>query len=67
MDSYEVEQVVFTARKHNIKCKTDRLGTGEEFEYSVSFGRNLEFKDGRAAAMFVDALIREYGKTWKGL
>lgn len=62
MDCYEIEEVSNQARLYRIKCKIDRIGTGEEFEYKISFSEkiNLEFTNQRAAMLFIDAIIKEH-------
>ena len=60
MDSYEVNQICRTARYHGIKCSTHRLGDGDDFEYKIVFGADLEFEDGNAADKFLAAICHEY-------
>ena len=60
MDSFEVNELCHTARYHGIKCTTQRLGSGDEFEYKIVFGADLEFADGNAANKFLHSICREY-------
>ena len=60
MDSFEVNEICRTARYHGIMCSTKRLGDGDEFEYSIVFGTDLEFTDGNAANKFLSGVCNEY-------
>ncbi len=60
MDSFEVKEVCRTARYHGITCSTKRIGDGEDFEYKIVFGTDLEFADGNAANKFIAAICNEY-------
>jgi hypothetical protein len=60
MDSFEVNEVCQTARYHGIKCTTQRLGGGDDFEYKIIFGSDLEFADGNAANKFIASICHEY-------
>ncbi len=62
MDSEEVTEITREARRYGIKCSAERIGTsgGDEFEYTVNFGKGLGFKNSHAAAKFIDALVLEH-------
>jgi hypothetical protein len=60
MDNFEVNEVCRTARYHGIMCSTKRIGDGDEFEYKIVFGTDLEFSDGNAANKFIAAVCNEY-------
>ena len=60
MDSFEVNELCLTARYHGIRCSTQRIGDGDDFEYKIVFGNDLEFTDGRAADKFLASICLEY-------
>lgn len=61
MESDEVREVGNQARIYGLKYMVERIALPEEeFEYKVSFGRGLTFQNGRAALLFIDAMIKEH-------
>jgi hypothetical protein len=60
MDSFEVNELCLSARYHGIRCNTQRIGDGDDFEYKIVFGNDLEFSDGSAANKFIASICHEY-------
>ena len=62
MESDEVREITNQARIYGLKCLPERVGLpdGDEFEYTVTFGKGLSFKNGRAALMFIESMVKEH-------
>lgn len=60
MDSLEVNEICRAARYYGISCNTRRIGDGDEFEYKIVFGTDLEFTDANAANKFLSSICKEY-------